>query len=255
LPEEGFLLVNDAYLKLREIATHTKAQMLVYGDKPTSDVRFENIRQEGDFQRFDFIYKGDVIGELATLLSGVQNIANITGAAGLAYAHGLSFMDIQKAVATFEGMKRRQEIIADVNGIIVMDDFAHHPTAVKTTVAGIKMKYPSRRLIAVFEPSTRSSRKKMFESEYIEAFDGADFVCIKMPKLGNGEDATDVLDLGYVTAEIQKRGPQAHAYPEVGTILDDIVPHLKKDDLVLVMSHGEFDKIRPKLIERLKAVQ
>lgn len=251
LPEDGHLFLSDTYGLFRDFTKYTKAKVHFYGAEKESDVYYENLRQEGEFQVFDFIFKGEMLGTIKTQLSGEHNVFDILGAASLAYAEGIAFADIKKAVATFKGMKRRQEIIAEVNGATIIDDFAHHPTAVNVTVAGIKTKYPKKRLIAIFEPSTRSSRKKIFEEEYIKAFDTADFVCIQMPKLGNGEITEECINLDYITSEISKRGPQVQSYNKTEELLDDIVPNIKKGDVVLVMSHGEFDKIREKLIKRL----
>lgn len=249
---DGFLLLNDSYQRLEEVSHYSKTKVYFYGNKTDSDFRFQKLRQEAEYQVFDFVFEDKVLGEIKTSLSGDHNIANIVAAVGLAYLYGLDLPKIQKAVESFTGMKRRQDIIFNEKGIIVMDDFAHHPTAVTTTVAGVKRKYPNKRLIALYEPTTRSSRQKMFEDNYVAAFDGADIVCIKMPKLGNGEQETEVIDLKRIISELKNKNIDAHKFDSSQDLLDCLVPQLKEDDLVLVMSHGEFDKIRGKLIERIK---
>lgn len=266
ISKDGFLFINDSYKGLEKVASHSEAEVYTYGDKESSDFRFNNLKQEGEFQIFDLIFQDELLGIIKTALSGKHNIANIVAVAGLAHVHGLAFSDIQKAVESFTGMKRRQEIIYndDKKGVIVMDDFAHHPTAVKTTVAGIKSKYPNNRLIALYEPTTRSSRKKMFEQNYIEAFDGADIVYFKMPKLGNGEQESEVIDGEVIVNSLEtkekkenkdskdSKGIEAHFYTNTGDLLTNLISDIKENDLVLIMSHGEFDKIRIKLIEQLK---
>lgn len=250
LPAEGFLFLSNQYEILKEISNDTKAKVYFYGEKD-SDISFENLRQENEYQMFDVIFEGNNLGEIKTPLSGLHNVYNILASVGVALKYNISFEDIQKAILEFRGMKRRQEILSNQNGIIVMDDFAHHPTAVKTTVNGVKNKFKNKRLIAVFEPSTRSSRNKIFEENYINAFNDADMVYFKIPKAKEADDLSGLIDGNYIVDELNKKNIESYFHNDSEEILNDLAPKLKEGDLVLVMSHGNFDGIRQKLIDKI----
>lgn len=252
LPKEGFLFLSDQYQVLKEISKNAKNKVYYYGENKNSNLYFENLRQEGQYQVFDIIFENKNLGYIKTDLSGIHNIYNILASVGLALKYNIDFSIIQKAVLDFSGMKRRQEILVETKGVIVMDDFAHHPTAVKTTIAGIKNKFKDKRLIVIFEPSTRSSRNKIFEKNYLEAFDGADIVYLKFPRMKDGEDISNLINGDYIVEELNKKGIESHFSKNIEEVLKDLVPKLKKDDVVLVMSHGNFDNIRKKLIDELK---
>jgi UDP-N-acetylmuramate: L-alanyl-gamma-D-glutamyl-meso-diaminopimelate ligase len=250
LPEDGLLILNDSYDVMKEIAEHAKCKTVFYGEN--SDATYKNLKSENGEQTFDLIIKGELLGEISTPLSGVHNVLNIVASCTLSLSEGIPFEDIQKAVKTFHGMRRRQEVVADVDGILVIDDFAHHPTAVKTTIDGIKEKYPDKRLIALFEPATNTSRRKIFEQEYMESFDKADAVCLKLPKLKEGDDASEYMDGDNVVSGIINRGTPATFYKTADNLLEDLVSTLKQDDLVLIMTNGTFDGVKGKLVERLE---
>jgi len=248
MPKDGLLVISDEYLELENLAKKASCKVILYGSQNRVA---KNIRQEGGYQVFDYTIDSKVIGTLKTPLSGKHNVSNIVAATTLALSEGIEFEDIQKAVLEFSGMKRRQEVKAEINGITIMDDFAHHPTAVKTTLDGIKKKFHGRRLVALFEPGTNTSRKKIFEKEYIESFDKADVIYIKLPPMKEGDNPADFIDGDYVASEITKHGPKAFSTDNVDDLLDNVVPMLQKDDVVVFMSNRSFDGGLQKLVDRL----
>ena len=159
---------------------------------------------------------------------------------------------MKDGVKNFKGMKRRQEVVYDKNGILLIDDFAHHPTAVKETLFGIKQKYSDRRIIALFEPRSNSSRKKIFEKDYIESFDYADMVFIKVPPFREGDNQEDFMDSKFVAEEVTKRGTQMRVAENVDELIEISAPEIQKDDLVIMMSNGSFDGLKEKLLDKFK---
>ena len=259
LPDDGFLFVNGDEEVTRSLAdkANQNSKVRTYGLKETNDVYAKNIvtDTENGTQTFDFIFDGENLGKIETSLSGLYNVANITASAGVGIAHGLPFEKVAEGVKNFKGMKRRQEIKGEESGIIVMDDFAHHPTAVRKTITGIKNKYPNKRLIVLFEPRSNSSRKKIFEQDYIESFDNADLACLKMPFFRHNDDTDDFIDAEKVVKEINNRGTEAYFYEDINDLLKEITPKLKSGDLVVAMSNGNFDDIHQKLLDKLAEIK
>jgi UDP-N-acetylmuramate: L-alanyl-gamma-D-glutamyl-meso-diaminopimelate ligase len=133
----------------------------------------------------------------------------------------------------------------------VVDDFAHHPTAVAGTVAGVRERWPGRRLVAVFEPRSNSSRRKVFEARYGEAFDAADAVFLSAPPLRHNDDPADFLDIAAVAAHVRARGVPAEAFATNADLLAALLDAVRPGDLVLVMSNGSFDGLVDKLLAAL----
>jgi UDP-N-acetylmuramate: L-alanyl-gamma-D-glutamyl-meso-diaminopimelate ligase len=171
----------------------------------------------------------------------------------IAIADGLNIaVDvIAKALQTFEGIKRRQEIRGQKRQITVMDDFAHHPTAVRETVRAVKSVVSTGRLIAVFEPRTNTSMRSVFQKEYAGVFDPADIICIRKPPLLNKIPSGQRFSSEQLVADLKIRGKDAHYFPETDAILDFLLITARPGDLVLIMSNGGFDNIHQRLLENL----
>lgn len=152
---------------------------------------------------------------------------------------------------TFEGVKRRQQIRGQKNQIMVMDDFAHHPTAVRETLEAVKSVYTSKRLIAVFEPRTNTSMRNVFQSIYPQSFDSADRICIRQPPLLEKIPVAERFSSEQLVADLKKRGKDAYFFEDTESIIEFIVRQAAPGDLILVMSNGGFDNIHQRLLDRL----
>jgi UDP-N-acetylmuramate: L-alanyl-gamma-D-glutamyl-meso-diaminopimelate ligase len=252
IPEDGFLFVNGDSAETRALAEQSNAIVYTYGLTEESDFYATNIIQRGSVQQFDLMQGSICIGSLETPLSGTYNVANAVAVSAAALMHGITFEKIAAGVRTFTGMKRRQEVVGEVRGILVLDDFAHHPTAVVQTLAGIKKKYPDRRLVVLFEPRSNSSRKKVFEEAYTQSFDDADLVWIKVPPFREGDVVDDVIDAAHVAGVVTDRGTPMRVVEDVETLVAQVVPVLHSGDVVVTMSNGSFDGVQQKLLARLK---
>ena len=158
---------------------------------------------------------------------------------------------VQSAFNRFRGIKRRQELRGTVRGISVYDDFAHHPTAVRETLAALRLRHPDRRLIAVFEPRSNTSVLKLHESKLIEALAVADFALLNHPHRLEQIPEAARLDSEAVAAALQKRGLQAHAFSDSGRILQHLAVECRPQDVVVIMSNGKFDNLHQRLLETL----
>jgi len=148
-------------------------------------------------------------------------------------------------------VKRRQEIRGIKNGVVVIDDFAHHPTAVKKTIQAIKGYYRENRLTAVFEPRTNTSMRNIFQNEYTEAFDSADRICIRKPALLKKIPLEERFSSERLVDDLNTRGLEAVYFDDTQGIVDFLTAASRPGDVILVMSNGGFDNIHEKLLERL----
>lgn len=249
IPQDGFLVLNKDDKNVSNLEHYTKANVVTYGTKD-ADVTFSNLKTGTKVQAFDLIYKGENLGRLETPLAGEYNVLNICAASALALQYGVKFEDIFEAVKNFNGMKRRQEVVFDED-VTLIDDFAHHPTSVKETLSGLKKKYKGRRLVTLFEPRSNSSRKKIFENDYIQSFDDADLVYMKIPPFRHNDKSEDFMDAQKVISEISKKGKTAKVFENADEIVTDLMEEKREGDVIIMMSNGSFDGLKGKLLEKL----
>ena len=203
-------------------------------------------------QRFTLVADGEALTEIFLPMSGWVNRFDALGVCALALDEGVAPEAIAAGFASFEGMKRRQEVLGEAGGVIVVDDFAHHPTAVAATVAAVQERWPSRRTVAVFEPRSNSSRRKVFETTYADALAEADAVFISAPPLRHNDDPADFLDASAVAARVADGGPPAAAFESADALLPPLLDTLQPGDVALVMSNGSFDGLHQKLLKALR---
>lgn len=223
--------------------------------------RAETYGKEGDWEFFDHDTKtGRTCARLKgpgtelmldTPLQGRHNLLNATACIAAARRLGISDENILEGLAGFSGVKRRQEIRGVKKGITVMDDFAHHPSAVKETIAGVRPFYTKGRLVAVFEPRTNTSMRRFFQDTYPRAFDQADMVCICDPCVKKDIPEDERFSPARLAGDIERRGVPARHFETPDEVIDALVPELKAGDLVLIMSNGGFGNIHERLLERL----
>jgi UDP-N-acetylmuramate: L-alanyl-gamma-D-glutamyl-meso-diaminopimelate ligase len=159
---------------------------------------------------------------------------------------------VLQAMADFKGVKRRQEWLGEVNGIDVFEDFAHHPTAVDLTIRCMRERFPDRRLVAVFEPRSATSRRKIFQKEYARAFSGADSIFIARPYDQSKIPEADRFSTDQLISELKVQGREAQSAPDAEHLVQALTSNLRPKDVVLIMSNGGFDGIYQKLFARLR---
>jgi UDP-N-acetylmuramate: L-alanyl-gamma-D-glutamyl-meso-diaminopimelate ligase len=254
LPEDGFLAVAASYPNAVAIAQRaSKAYVATYAAQGDADYTTENLRFTPEGARFVIREPRGRVGEFLLPMSGHHNVENAIGVYALARALGLSADQIREGFASFTGVKRRQEIRAEVGGVMVIDDFAHHPTAVRETITAIRLRYPDRRLWAIFEPRSNTSRRNIHQSEYAHAFKGAALATIRVPEPHDKVPLSEQLDINKVVQELNAQGITADASPDVDVLVQRVVAGARPGDVLLVMSNGAFGGFIPSVIEGLKA--
>jgi UDP-N-acetylmuramate: L-alanyl-gamma-D-glutamyl-meso-diaminopimelate ligase len=158
---------------------------------------------------------------------------------------------IAGALETFKGIKRRQEVRGIKRGITVMDDFAHHPTAVKETTRAVKPFYKGGRIVAVFEPRTNSSMRKVFQNIYPSSFESADLICIRQSPLLEKIPPAQRFSSEKLVDDLKNQGKDAYFFSNTESIIDFLVERARPGDLILIMSNGGFDNIHDELLKRL----
>jgi UDP-N-acetylmuramate: L-alanyl-gamma-D-glutamyl-meso-diaminopimelate ligase len=251
LPGASALLAFDQDDNIDEILPGASCRIHRYGHQPASEWRLGRVRIAPPFTRFEVFRHGDLWAELRTRMIGRHNLRNLLAGIAVGAHIGISVKEISHALETFKGVRRRQEIRGVKNGVTVMDDFAHHPTAVGETINAVKSFYERRRIIAVFEPRTNSSRRNVFQSQYASAFDRADLVCIRQPPLLEKIPPEQRFSSRQLVADLKSRGKKAAFFPDTEAIIDFLLAETRCEDVILVMSNGGFDDIHVRLLERL----
>jgi len=253
LPKDGLLVAFLDDPKVAEAAANAPCPVLGYGLAPERDWQLTALRQEGAFSFFTALRHGQVFGDFTLPLPGRHNCLNALAVVALLAHLGLDAKTIAAGLAAFAGVKRRQEVRGVERGVTVIDDFAHHPTAVKETLAALKAAYAGRRLIAVFEPRTNSSRRAVFQNDYALAFDDADMIVLREPVPLADVTPELMFSSQQLTDALRQRGKNARVFPDAPAIVAALVPELRENDVVAVLSNGGFDGIHERLLASLRA--
>jgi UDP-N-acetylmuramate: L-alanyl-gamma-D-glutamyl-meso-diaminopimelate ligase len=257
VPENGRLIAGWDSPNVRAVVEsfgpRLFTQLETFGT--TEDARWQvrNADFSGGLSRFEVFRGQQRWGEFETPLLGEFNLLNCLAVIIAADAWGISREKIQTALASFKNVKRRAEVRGEQRGILVIDDFAHHPTAVRETLRALRARYRERRLIAIFEPRSWSSRLAVFQHDYANAFAAADYVVIanvfdsqKVTEKGRALDTAELIEA------ISRQGKPAMALPGADEIVTHILPELREGDVVAIMSNGGFGGIHEKILAGLQ---
>ena len=251
IPTDGILLAADGEIHLQDVIREASCPVIFYGLNPSARWHAEQARFDPEGVSFHVMDGRQDLGLFRSPLVGRHNLVNALGVIGLAATLGVPPDAIRKGIESFQGVKRRQEITGKVNGVIVMDDFAHHPTAIRETLAGLRLRYPHHRIWAVFEPRSATSRRAIFQKEFSQAFDSADQIVIADLFAPEKLAAEQRLDPKRVVEDLRSLGKDAAFIPTADEIVRTLAPQLRSGDLVCVMSSGGFDGIHGKLLKAL----
>lgn len=252
LDKDSLLAVYDADENIPAVIADSPGRVQSYGRQSRSEWQLADIEIRPPHTEFTVHYNNQLYGRFVTRLTGSHNLLNALAVIAVAHHIGVSADAIGKALASFEGIKRRQEVRGTVGGVTVMDDFAHHPTAVRETIQAVKPFYPNGRLIAVFEPRTNSSMRSIFQEVYPTVFDAADLVCIREPSLLHKIPEKERFSASRLVADISKRGLDAQYFRDTEGIIEFVAGEAAAGDVVLIMSNGGFDNIHERLLNALK---
>jgi UDP-N-acetylmuramate: L-alanyl-gamma-D-glutamyl-meso-diaminopimelate ligase len=201
--------------------------------------------------RFDLRRAGEPFGTFETILSGSYNLGNVVAAIAVTTSVGVQIDVVRRAVASYFGVTRRQEFRGVANGVTLIDDYAHHPTAVARTLLGLRRRYRGRRLIALYEPRSATSRRAIFQKQYAQAFHHADVVVVGTLHQPDKIAARERFDPERLARELHQAGTKASYIPEVDAIVAHVVELARPGDVVVVLSSGAFGGIHEKLVHEL----
>ena len=251
IPGNGLLLAGAEDKNVKEIMSGAFSAVQTFGLNGDFYWNVKNIKYYSDKTVFDVYKDQKFFANFSIPLFGDHNIRNSVAAIGVAVFHDISENEIQAGLSTFKSIKKRLEIKATINDIIIYDDFAHHPTAVKLTVEGLRNQYPDRKIWAVYEPRTSTAKRKIMEDQYSESFDAADEIILAPLHLPDKVHENKRLSIKNLITKLEQRNKTAYYIESVEKIINFLVNEVKPQDLILIMSNGAFGGIHDLLIKRL----
>ena len=257
VPENGRLIAGWDSPNVRKVVESFGERLFTrvetFGTDASAKWQVRNADFSEGLSRFEVLCENQSWGEFQTPLLGEFNLLNCLAVIIAADAWGVSKEKIQGALVSFQNVKRRAEVRGEERGVVVIDDFAHHPTAVRETLRALRARYKDRRLIAVFEPRSWSSRLAVFQEDYANAFAAADYVVIaavfdsqKVTEKGRALDTSELIEA------ISRQGKPALALPDADQIVAHLAPELRSGDVVAIMSNGGFGGIHEKILTALQ---
>ena len=251
------IIANGDDANVTSLRKDARARWITFGSRREHDISFtapEFTPQETSFTAW---WEGKEWFRFRTTLSGRHNVLNALAVIATARLREVNAEQIQKGLETFRGIKRRMEVRGVERGITVIDDFAHHPTAIATTLNGARRRYPGQRLWALFEPRSISSSRKEFESGYIDAFHEADRVIIgpifHRDRYESRYGLDKMMSVPAIVERLNSDGIPATQINDIDAIADAVARDAADEDVVLVMSSGAFGGVHEKILERLRA--
>jgi UDP-N-acetylmuramate: L-alanyl-gamma-D-glutamyl-meso-diaminopimelate ligase len=256
VPRRGRVVIwgdtEDSGPALRRAAEKAFCPVETYGFGEGNDWIASGLVVEGETTRFKAANRGKVFGEFALTATGRHNVLNAMAALIVAHGRGIGVEEIAKALATFRSVKRRMDVKGEIGGVLVVDDFAHHPTAVKATIEAARGRWPGRRLWAILEPRSNSMRRKVFQDALPKALALGDRVVLgevfRAQQLGD----ENRLDPESVAESVRALGKDARVFRSSEAIAEHVGREAKPGDLLLIMSNGSFDGLCDKLLKKLQ---
>src|ERR1700682_5066609 len=255
VPRTGRVVIwgdtEDSGPALRRAASKAFCPVETYGFSGGNHWVADQVAVDGEKTRFRVLHKGKPFGEFALAATGRHNVLNSLAAIGVAHGRGISADSLAKALATFRSVKRRMDVKGEHGGILVVDDFAHHPTAVRATIEAARSRWPTRRLWAILEPRSNSMRRKVFQESLPKALALADRVVLgsvfRAQQLGDDNR----MDPESVAASVRELGREARNFAGSDAIAEYLSTEAKPGDVLLIMSNGSFDGLCEKLVNKL----
>jgi len=254
VPRRGRIVAFDTGDSVERCIAKAFCPVERYGLQAKSAWQITDLRFEPTRTSWTVLHNGKRWSDFEFTLAGEYNVCNATAAAAMAAGYGIPVEDIQHALRTFRSVKRRLEVKAQVNGITIIDDFAHHPTAIAGTLTALRSRFPGSRLWVILEPRSNTLRRNVFQHELANSLALADEVIVAGVFKSDSIPQAERLDLMAVGAELQQRGKRARIISGADGIVQVIAPELRSGDVVAILSNGGFEGIYEKLPARLKSL-
>jgi len=251
VPRRGLLLVGAESPNAVDAASGAPCRLATFAVEEEATWQARRIESDREATRFEVWRGGELFGRFTAAIWGKASVRNALAGVAVGETLGVEREALQEGLASFQGVRRRLEVRGEPNGVAIVDDFAHHPTAIRETLAAARARWPGRRIWAVFEPRSFTVRTRVFQKDLTEALSGADRVVLaavfRTQRIAAGEELSEE----ELVLELSLRGRNARFIPSVAEILDYLAVELSPGDVVLAMSNGGFEDLPARLVGRL----
>jgi len=251
IPQAGYLVAYDNSTNVDECIARAFCKVERYRLQQGSTWRIRDLNFAGEYTSWNLEHQGEILRELRMSLAGEYNVLNATAAVALAVHYQVPIEAISEALATFKSVKRRLEVKAEVAGVTVIDDFAHHPTAIAETLKALRTRYKNRRLWAVLEPRSNTLRRNIFFKELAASLSIADEIVVASVFKAEAIPESERLSSSELVKSLKRQGHHARECKDADAIVESIAPELREGDVVAILSNGGFGGIYEKLPARL----
>jgi UDP-N-acetylmuramate: L-alanyl-gamma-D-glutamyl-meso-diaminopimelate ligase len=255
IPGRGRLIAGWDSELVRELAPRALCGLTSFGIESDARWRADDIRFSSNMTEFSVRFDGTEFGRYTTPLAGLFNVKNCLAVIAGCEELALDRSAVAEAMADFKSVKRRLEVRGEVRGVTVIDDFAHHPTAVRETLLAARARYPGRRLVAIFEPRSYTAQIKLFQQQFEDALAHADEIVIAGLFHPERYTADTAISPQEILEHLRAGGRAAYYIPSSDEIVREVVPRLKSDEVVVIMSNGSFGGIHDKMLRALGQTQ
>jgi len=252
VPRGGLLLLGADSADAAALKPFANSPVETFGLSDESDWQAHAVQPSGLGTSFQVRRHGRPYGDFDVALLGEHNVRNALAALAIGHFVGVSNVKLAEGLRTFQGVKRRLEMVGAARGVMIFDDFAHHPTAIAETLAGLRRANPTRRIWAVFEPRSASSCRRVFQKDFAKAFSAADEIVLAAV-FRSTLPPEERLSVEELTSDLRRAGQRARSIPEVPTIVDTLHRECREGDLVVLMSNGGFGGIHGLLLQALQS--
>ncbi len=252
VPGNGLILANGDDPNVMSVTGNAFTPVLTFGLGESCQLRAANIAYDADQTSFDVLRDGVKEARLQVPLLGEFNVRNVLGIVGVARHVGVEYDVIASALASFTNTRRRMERIGEWNGVVLYDDFAHHPTAIHETLRGLRARHPNQPVRAIFEPRSNTTRRNVFQQQLADCFREADAVVLAQVDRLDELDPSERLDPDRLAADLAAHGVEALFLPDVDAIVAHVAETLQPNEVIVVMSNGGFGGIIQKLRGAIK---
>jgi UDP-N-acetylmuramate: L-alanyl-gamma-D-glutamyl-meso-diaminopimelate ligase len=255
IPGRGRLIAGWDSELVRELAPRAFCAVESFGIEQDARWRADDVTFSGDATTFSVRVEGREFGQYRTQLAGMFNVRNCLGVIAACELLGFDRKAVADSIAQFKSVKRRLEVRGEVHGVTVIDDFAHHPTAVRETLLAARAKYPGRRIIAIFEPRSYTAQIKLFQQQFEDALAVADEIIIARLFHPERYTAQTAISPAQMLERLRARGREAQYIATPDDIVASLVSRLRSGDVVVIMSNGSFGGIHDKMLDALRTTE
>jgi len=253
VPRRGKVLIWGESPDLKEAVAKAFCPVETFGLTPECDWCAGDIQWHDDATEFRVAFHGREVTKIRTAVAGKHNVLDALAAIAIAYGRGVECEAIERAMANFVSVRKRMEIKGEERGVLVVEDFAHHPTAIRMTLEATRTRWPGRKIFAAVEPRSNTMRRKIFQDVLPDALAIADEIVIGPVSRAQLLEEGERLSPESIAKSLHARNRPAQAFDSAAAIADYLASHASAGDMVMVMSNGSFDGLSGKLLEKLKS--